>query len=241
MAPSATISRINRPVDIGPSCNVRRADDIGVSGVPTALTNKLSLRLTVALFAVSALWTSTASVSRINRLKRDAREPTFVLEKSPEFKKRPACQVIPHRFFNLYPFGYPCQIFSSDAQTVVFSGGNDSLTDHVIYVFGKTGFFARKLLKLALSRLRTALLQAFAKASILTAYPFNLCAAVGLTIRGRCNFYNTHINAKVALNLFRCRVRDAARRQKKELTPDVNQVRLALLELQEFQLTLTPC
>lgn len=228
--------RYSRALDAAPSRQIYGSVSVGIVGIAAHLTEKLSLRLAVALIAMSTYRTGTRRITGVNLHKRDTGKATLVLKKAFEFVKRPTGEVIALRFFNPYPPSDARQIFNGYAQAVVFSGGNDGLTNNVVRVLSKSGFFARKFFKLAFRRPCAAFLQTTAQTPVLAAYSFNLPTAVGRAEAVRSKLNDTHVNAQIAFDIFGRRLRHFTRRQKIELTAGVNEVALTLLKLQPLQL-----
>ena len=228
--------RIRRS-DVRPSSDIDRCYFVSVLGIAARLTDKLRLRPAVALIAMSTPATRATGISRVNFDKRDTSEAALVLEKTFEFVKRPASQVITRRFFNPYPLGDARQVFNGNPKTVVFSGGNNGLAYNVVRVLGKTGFLARKFSQLPLRAFRTALLQALAKSAVLTAHPLDLCATVGRAEGVRSEFGNSEVNTQIALNIFGRWLRYFACCQQVELSAGIHKVGLALLKAEPLELT----
>ena len=231
--------RYIRPLDVGPSRYVFGGVFVGVCSVSARLTEKDSLTPAIALFAMSTYRTGTGQIARVNLHKRDTSKATFVLKKALEFKERPARQVITLRFFNPYSFGDTFKVLNRDTQTIVFSGCNDGLTYNVVRVLSKAGLTTREFFKLAFGRPGTAFLQTLTQSAMFAAYPLDLSATVGRAEAVSRQLGYAKVYAKIALNVSLGRFRHFADSEKVKLTAGIHKVRLTLLKLEPFKLTLT--
>lgn len=235
--------RYSRRVDIRPRCDIDSSILVSVGGIPARLTEKNGLRGSVAFITMSAAATSARGVARVYQNCRDTRTLRFIRGEALELIEGPTVQVgscfaIPLPASNLYPFADVLQVLKSKPQTVALRGFYKTFSDAVVYVCSETALPTGKLFKLALSRARPALLQAFTEAAALTANFVDVRPGVCVPKRIGSEVDYPGIYAEVALYIFGRRLRDAARCQKVEVAPDVNKVAFALLKLEEFKLAL---
>ena len=238
MAHTATIPRCNRPLDIGPSRDIDRSVKVGVCSIPARLAKKLGLGLTVGLLAVAAPGAATRRVAWVHLDKRQPRKPSLVPQKFAELVKRPTVQAIPSRFINPYPPSDTRQLLDGNPKAVVFSGLDNGLCNTVVGIGRKPALTTRELFQLPLSWLRASLLQTLPKSAVFAAYTLDCLAAVGGALRIRSKLNYAHIDAEVALNIFRWWLRHLTSRKKVELATRVDKVGLAMLKLKPPKLPL---
>lgn len=229
--------RYSGPLDVGPCCDIDRSVYVGVCGIPAHLTEKDGLGLPVGLLAVSATATGTRRVARVYPNGRDARPLRLVRCKLLELVEGPGVQVVSLSASNLYPSTDVLQVLKSKSQTVALRGSYKIFADAMVYVSGKAPLTSREFFQLALSRVRTTLLQTLTKAAALATNLVDVCPGVSVAERVGSEVDDARVYAKVALYIFGGRLRDATRRQQVKLASNVNKVGLALLKLQEFELT----
>ena len=156
-------SRDDRLHYSSPSCDVHRADVVGIVGEPARCTDELGLTLAVGLVDVAARRASARGVARVYGLQGNAREGGLVAEERAQLKERPSRMHRPLASPDRCPFADSRQVFDGDTASGVFGLGDDVLRDHVVDVLAEAGLLAREWAKGSLGRLGAGGLQTVAK------------------------------------------------------------------------------
>lgn len=205
------------------------------------LTHKLGLRLAVALIAMAALVTRAAGTARVDFDQGDTGKPSFVADELLKLEEAPTVQVVSSTALNLYLFRYPGQLLNTDTEPVAFGSLDNGFTDDVVRGPPEMSFTTGEFFEFALSRAGAALLQTLTQTltqtAVLTAYSFNLSAAIRRAEAVGCNLGNAKVYAQIAVHVFRRRFRHLTRRKEVERAARINEVAFALLKLKPFELT----
>ncbi len=178
----ASIPRYNRLHDISPS-NVASSVVVGISRVAAQATLKLSLALSVGLFAMPALRTGAAGIASVNQTKGHAVANGAVGDELPQLIETPAVVLSPLRLSQPYPVSDARKVFEFQFSTGAFSRFNEVLRNLVVGIASETSLTARELFKVALSRPRAAPLQVGSQLGIALAGRFYKRAAIVVAIR----------------------------------------------------------
>ena len=199
---------------------------------------KLVLGLSVLLGGMPRVRALAAAVAGIDRDQQNTCQRSLLAQKGAKLMERPTAQSGTLLFPNRYPVVDALQLFQGDAALGAFGLGNDLLQDAVIDVSSKTSFFATELFELPFGAARALLLQFRAQRTSAIANLVDLPSRQLLAIGGGGDGFDAEINPKKVLYHAWLRVRNFARRSNVELAFVVDQVRLAMLGLQQFFLAL---
>src|SRR3984885_15210926 len=223
---------------VGPATNVDSRVEVCMEGESTPQANKLVLSLSVPLVDMSAGRAFSAGVARIDSYNRHTHHLGFVFDEASKLGERPTAQNGTLLFPNRYPVVDALQLFQGDSALGAFGFSSDLLQDAVIHVRSKASFFATELLELPSGAARALLLQFRAQRTSAIANLVDLPSRQLLAIGGGGDGFDAEINPRKVLCHAWLRGRNFARRSHVELAFVVDQVRLAMLGLQQFFLAL---
>src|ERR1700733_15439779 len=179
-----------------------------------------------------------AAVAGIDRDQENTRQRSLLAQKDAKLMERPTAQSGRLLFPNRYPVVDALQLFQGDAALGAFGLGNDLLQDAVIHVSSEASFFATELFELPFGAARALLLQFRAQRTSAIANLVDLASRQLLAIGGGGDGFDAEINPRKVIYHAWLRGRNFARRSHVELAFVVDQVRLAMLGLQQFFLAL---
>ena len=175
-------SRCDRPIDCGPTCDVHRADMIGVIGESARCANKLRLASATAFIDDTARETCARSIAWINGNNLNTGNPALVFDKRPKLIKSPSAVHRSLASLNRCPLADALQILDGNPASGVFGLCYDTLADGVVHVGTETGLLARETLEMALGRLGADGLQGSAELVLPLAGGFNNCSTMPPTV-----------------------------------------------------------
>lgn len=175
-------------------------------------------------------------VSRINEHDRHTHAPRLVGYKLAQLVKRPAMQRSPLGPSSPDPFAYARQILQGNAAPGAFGLGYELLADAVIHVVGKAFLFARQLLQTMLGRAAAFLLELLAQPAVAMANVVDLLGRIDLAVRIDGDVDHTQVHAQEVGRITLWWLFDVASGVQEEVAAMIDQVRLALLRLEQFSL-----
>jgi len=196
----------------GTLTNVARRVFICICGMTASLAEKLVLGLAVGFFAMRTFIASARSIARVNQDKADPGKLRLVRDECSELRECPSAHLCSLRFSEPCPRTYPAQFFKRDASLRVCGNRNELLTDAMVFMFAKVGFFRLRSFQSAADSFRTlilcfplgsSLLQRLAARVVTLTHRFNRTAGDMFAVRCRGQARNTQINA----DEIRCRSR----------------------------------
>jgi hypothetical protein len=232
----------------GPSRNVPRTVDIGVSRMSTRGADKDSLTLTVSPFTMRTLGTRLRRIPCIDNDERHTAEFSLIGEESLQLCERPTAHPGTLRFRKPYPLpdipqilnGYPAlRVLGKDAKVLGYA---------VIFVGFETGFFPTKplqspehgtgtLIPLALSASRT--LKPTPTVGASDADNLDFGTAEHLAVGSGCDVHNSEVNAQELADFNRSAVGYVDCGVQVELTVAEHEVDLPLDPVKVLSLVLT--
>jgi hypothetical protein len=208
------------------------------SAKPHCRQANLSWGLSVLLGGMPRVRALAAAVAGIDRDQENTCQRSLLAQKGAKLVERPTAQSGTLLFPNRYPVVDALQLFQGDAALGAFGFGNDLLQDAVIHVSSKASFFATELFELPFGAARALLLQFRAQRTSAIANLVDLASRQLLAIGGGGDGFDAEINPKKVIYHAWLRGRNIARRSHVEPAFVVDQVRLAMLGLQQFFLAL---
>jgi len=194
------------------------------------------LRLTISFINRATLRTGTRSVERVNQCYQHARQLRLVLDKLSQLIERPGVVLPPLATANCGPISNTDQVFQSDTAIGVFSLCNNTLTDNVVDVGRKTGFFTGTLLEKARGSLRPLRLKFAPEFSVAFSETIDLIPGVGLPVRVGGDIHNAQVNAKELRRVIGGRFLDLAHLVKVEIAVAINKVGFPTAVLKKLSL-----
>jgi hypothetical protein len=138
-------------------------------------------------------------------LNHDPYKLGFVLDKRPQLIESPRVLLPPLALANRYPVTDTAEVFQGDTPAGVFSLCNNTLTDSVVDIRGKTSLFAGTLFEKPLGLLRTFGLELAPEFSMSLPKPVDLRPRVSLTVRVGDDINDAEVNTKKAIGFVGCR------------------------------------
>ena len=217
---------------------VRGSVGVSVCSKATLPTAESVLTGPVRLLDMSADGALTRGVAWIYGDQRNTSKNCLVRQEQPELRECPGVQnCLLFTMPNRDAVANAAKFFDGNSATAAFSRGNDLLGNNVICMRGKALLFARKFLQAALGRAGLFLLQLSPQAAMAKAHGFSGAAAVPIAIGVGGDVRDSKIDSKELINVSDLWSVDVTSRGQIELTAVVDQIRLALLRLQEFALS----
>ena len=238
---SSWATRNHRQFDDAQFLDIESRIYIGIGRVMTDLADKLRLRLTVALFAVTAGGARSAGIARVNVEDANACDSRLVFHENSELSKSPVRVPGTLRFPNLCSLANMRQIFNRYRSRCVFGFLNKPFTDYMIYICLIAALASAHHLKFAFSRTSTSLLQRGASVGIPLTLCFYLLATIALTLAISSYFDDTKVHAKHIINIARRRRWNFTHRQKIELSLAINEVGFSDARFKQLPLALAAC
>jgi len=194
------------------------------------------LRLTISFINRATLRTGTRSVARVNQCYQHARQLRLVLDKLSQLIERPGVVLPPLAVPNSDSVTDTAQIFQSDTPASVFSLCNNALTDNMVDMGRKTGFFTGTLLEKARGSLRPLRLKFAPEFSVAFSETIDLIPGVGLPVRVGGDIHNAQVNAKELRRVIGGRFLDLAHLVKVEIAVAINKVGFPTAVLKKLSL-----
>ena len=189
-------SRRDGLIDCSPTCDVHRANMIGIIGEPARCANKLRLASATSLVDDTTRETGARGIAGIDGNNLHTGEPSLVFDKRPKLIKRPSAVHRSLASLNSCPLADTSKVFQGDPSRGVFGLCDDTLCDGMVHVGTETGLLARESLEMTLGRLGTDGLQGGTQPRMTLADSFNDCSTMPFTVGVYGKISDPKINPK---------------------------------------------
>jgi len=216
-----------RPADVGPACDVDRANMVGMVGESARLADKLGLASAVCLVDTPAKGTGARCIPRVNNHHRNPSKTSLVGQKRSKLEKRPSRMHRALALLDRYPFSDMRQIFQRNPSYGALGLRNDAFRDDVVRVGTKTGLPARKTFKMSFGRLRANRLKNRSKLLVPLSNFFDCSSRVRFPVRVECDVPDAEVHPEPLLGLDRRAVGDIDGNEEIELSLPVHKISLS--------------